>query len=110
MGFLLFEDILFLGVIFAFLSLKQRAYTILAMVLLLVLILTNFLSLRGNTNVLVVVFPAIACFLVGMFARFFMKRPHITFGGGVARIVIGIFLLLILAFIILSLGIFFHRH
>lgn len=109
--FLLFEDILFLGVIFTFLYLRQRGYTILAMLLFIVLLLTNFISFRVHQNLLLVLLPAITCFILGMFARFFMRRPRITFGVGAARIVIFLFLLLILVLIILSIGVFlYYRH
>lgn len=96
--FLLFENIFFLVAVFAFFYLRQRAYTVIAVIILAALLFTDIVAFQGHHNWFIVVLPSFICVVIGLIVRPFLPRPRITLGHQMARI-----LLFVLAFLTLFL-------
>src|SRR5438270_6088387 len=78
--FLVFEDILFLAIVCAFLYLRQRSYTLLTIIILVTTVLINIVSFRGYHNWFIVVLPCLAYSIILVLARPFLPRTRMVLG------------------------------
>lgn len=105
------EDIVFLVVVCLFLYLRQRAYTILAIIFVIELLIANFISFKGYQSLFLIILPYLSFVLFVVLGRPFLPRPRITMGVQTTKIVMFIALPIALFLIILSVIaiIFFRR-
>ncbi|SRR5579883_626555 len=108
---LIAENIVFLVVICIFLYLRQRTYTILAIIFIIELLIANILSFKGYQSVFLIILPFLSFLLLIVLGRPFLPKPHITMEARITKIVTFIALPIGLLLIILSIiaVIFFRR-
>ena len=105
-----FEDILFLVIIGILLSLRQRPYAILAVILFALILVTNIVVLRGFSPWFILVLPCLVAAVIILIARPFLPQPRVSMGVGMTRSVIPLSLFVFVCLTILSIiAIFFTR-
>lgn len=105
---LIVEDIFLLFAICLLLYLREWAYTIVAIITLLILLLTNVVVFQGNYNGFLLVIPTTSLILMVLIARpFASQHPRTTLGIRAGRVLFLLLSFLILFLILIPIVIFF---
>lgn len=111
--YIIFEDVILLAAICALIYAKQRLYTLVVVITLVILAFTTILLIHGIRNYLLSIVPIAAFIFMNLMVRPFIPRTRKTLSTRTARIttiiLFSLTLLLIIAGILLSIFIFTGR-